>query len=222
MKPGQALLLFTATLAVAIPLCILFSDQPVALFCHQFTAYKRLFQVCAAPSLLALPGAGLYLIWAVWRHLRGRAPGPRLWLAMSLATMAATAAKDELKWVFGRPWPGTWMKYGIYQFHPFTVSLFFGAFPSGHTAYISAPLGVLWVLRPHLRWLWGGVIGLVMAGLVAANYHFLGDVLGGLLTGTLCAWGTLVLMGGAGAPWASSGGYGRDGNASPAQPRARG
>ena len=34
----------------------------------------------------------------------------------------------------------------------------------------------------------------VMLGLVGADYHFIADVLGGLLTGMACAWGSLVLM----------------------------
>jgi membrane-associated phospholipid phosphatase len=113
---------------------------------------------------------------------------------MSVATLAATAAKDELKWSFGRSWPQFWLHDGIYGFKPFTDSYFYGGFPSGHTAYISAPLGVLFALQPRFRLICGAVIGLVMFGLVAADYHYLADVLGGLVTGTACAWGTLVLL----------------------------
>ena len=129
-----------------------------------------------------------------WRVCAALAPIGRVWLISSVATLAGTAAKDELKWIFGRPWPSTWQHDGIYSFHPFSVSMLFGGFPSGHTAYISAPLCVLWVLAPRYRIFCGGIIALVMFGLVAAGYHFVGDVLGGLLTGMACAWGSLVLM----------------------------
>ncbi|MGE4480342.1 phosphatase PAP2 family protein [Acidocella sp.] len=154
---------------------------------------RLLFQACASPSLLSLPAAALILLWALCQHLRGRPRPGRLWLSLALATLAATAAKDELKWIFGRAWPGTWLKYGIYGFHPFAQSILYGAFPSGHTSYAAAPLGVLWVLRPRWRPLWGAILLMVMAGLVCADYHFVSDVLGGLLTGGFCAWATLTL-----------------------------
>ena len=172
----------------------MFFDRPVALFFSQEQGLRRIFQVIAAPSLLPLPLAGLYLAWMVLQKLRRQiSPSPVLF-AMSVATLAATAAKDELKWSFGRSWPQFWLHDGIYGFKPFTDSYFYGGFPSGHTSYIAAPLCVLWVLLPRWRVVWGGVIGMVMLGLVGADYHFVGDVLGGLLTGVLCAWGSLVLM----------------------------
>ena len=169
-------------------------DRPVAVFFQHHQHFRLFFQICATPSLLTLPVAGLYLTYAVYMRLRGRVPLGKILLIPSVATLAGTSAKDELKWIFGRPWPGTWLKYGSYQFHPLTFGAYYGSFPSGHTAYISAPLCALWVLAPRWRPLWGGVIGIVMAGLVAANYHFVGDVLAGLLTGMACAWGSLVLM----------------------------
>lgn len=200
MAPPRAAsgwLLYSAAaggLMAACLICILTIDQPVALFWHQHQGLRPLFQACAAPSLLALPAAGLILLWALWRHLRGQTPPDRLWLTLALATLAATAAKDELKWIFGRAWPGTWLQYGVYAFHPFAQSILFGAFPSGHTTYAAAPMGVLWALRPRGRLLWGALVLLVMAGLVCADYHFISDVLAGLLTGGFCAWATLALM----------------------------
>jgi membrane-associated phospholipid phosphatase len=186
--------IFTALLTLVTLFCVGFVDKPVALFFHAHQSFRLIFEACAAPSLLALPAAGACLSYAILQRLRGGNHVSRLWLVMSLATLAGTAAKDELKWMFGRPWPSTWMRDGIYGFHPFANSMLFGGFPSGHTSYISAPLCVLWVMVPRFRWLWGGVIVLVMFGLVAANYHFVGDVLGGLLTGMACAWGSLVLV----------------------------
>jgi membrane-associated phospholipid phosphatase len=183
-------LAFAAALAVATIVCIPFVDRPVAIWCAGLKPWRLAFQACASPSLLPLPLAGIVLVVAA---LRRGAIG-RVWLLTSVATMAASAAKDELKFVFGRPWPSTWLMWGTYGFHPFSNGAFFGSFPSGHTAYVSAPLCVLWVLAPRHRWLWGGVIGLVMVGLVGADYHFVGDVLAGLLTGMGCAWGTLRLM----------------------------
>ncbi|EKM98805.1 phosphatase PAP2 family protein [Acidocella sp. MX-AZ02] len=174
-------------------ICIFTLDQSVALFWAQHKAPKPLFQAMAAPSLLSLPMAGLVLLAALSQRLRGQAGPSRLWLAMALATLAATAAKDELKWMFGRAWPGTFLKFGDAGFHPFAQSVWYGAFPSGHTSYAAAPLAVLWVLRPRWRPLYAALLLAVMAGLVCADYHFVSDVLAGLLTGTFCAWGALVL-----------------------------
>jgi membrane-associated phospholipid phosphatase len=194
-QQGLALLGVTALLVLAIALSIAFVDRPVAAFVARHQAIRFFFQLCAAPSLFTLPAAGVFLAYAVVRRLRGAGPVNRLWLVTSVATLAGTAAKDELKWIFGRPWPGTWLQYGTYRFHPLIDNTLYGGFPSGHTAYIAAPMGVLWVLVPQYRRVWGGLVALVMLGLVAAGYHFVGDVLAGLLTGILCAGGTLVLMG---------------------------
>lgn len=162
-------------------------------FWHEHRAFRLVFQACATPSLLSLPAAGVILLWALVRHLRGLPPLERLWIASALATLAATAMKDELKWIFGRAWPGSWLKYGLYGFHPFAESVLYGSFPSGHTAYAAAPMGVLWALRPAWRPLWGTLVLLVMTGLVCANYHFVSDVLGGLIVGGFCAWAALTL-----------------------------
>lgn len=181
-------------LAVLCPLTILFIDQPVTLSWMHHQTLRPLFQACAAPSLLALPGTGLILLWALSRHLRGQPVLDWLWLCLALATLAATDAKNELKRMIGRPWPWSWLKYRLYGFHPFAQSIRYGSFPSGHTGYSAAPLGVLWVLRPRWRPLWAGLLLLVMAGQVCSNYHFLSDVPAGLLTGGFFAWGTLALV----------------------------
>ena len=191
--PGQLVAFWTA-LALGTLLSMEFLDQRLALAFAQAQVLRPIFNLCAAPSLLALPLSGLYLGWTAVQKLRGKLVLNPVLLAMSLATLAATAAKDELKWVFGRAWPQFWLKDGVYGFAPFSDSYFYGGFPSGHTAYISAPLGVLWALAPRWRPFCGAVIALVMFGLVAADYHFLADVLAGLITGTACAWATLVLL----------------------------
>ncbi|WP_325398005.1 phosphatase PAP2 family protein [Acidocella sp.] len=180
-------------MALTVP-CILFVDRPVALYFNAHPGLRPLFQAAAVPSLLPLPLAGLFLLYSLARKLRGAGAINRLYLAASVATLAGTAAKDELKWLFGRPWPDSWLHMGLYEFHPLATSNLYGGFPSGHTSYIAAPLCVLWAKMPRYRWLWGGLIGLVMVGLVGADYHFVADVLGGLLTGMICAWGSLVLI----------------------------
>jgi membrane-associated phospholipid phosphatase len=189
MKPAVYLAGFCLFLSI---LSIFYIDRPVAAFWHAHDFFRRVFQIMAAPSLLPLPCAGLFLVNAIIR--RRAAPPSRLFLAASIATLAATAAKDELKWIFGRPWPDTWLDLGIYRLHPFTDSQLFGAFPSGHTSYIAAPLCVFWQLAPRYRRIYAALLASVMFGLVGADYHFVADVLAGLATGLIAAAGTLILL----------------------------
>jgi membrane-associated phospholipid phosphatase len=192
--PVKTVLVCAAVCAALVVFCNLFVDRPVALFTNAHAGVKPLFQLMASPSLLPLPLAAVVLGVAVWARLQGGAAPSRLFLTLSLATLVATGAKDELKWMFGRPWPSSWINAGIYTFHPFTNNYLYGSFPSGHTAYITAPMVVLWALAPRYRALWGGIVGMVMLGLVGADYHFVGDVIAGFFTGLAAAAGTLVLL----------------------------
>jgi membrane-associated phospholipid phosphatase len=175
--------------AALILLCIAFIDRPVERYVAAHTHYRLIYEAMASPSLLSLPFAIVYLSAFAIAAPFAWPPGPRAraMLALSLAILGATAAKDELKWVFGRPWPDNWVKLGIYAFHPFTNSFLYGGFPSGHTAYISAPMCLLCWLAPRYRAVWIAIMALVMAGLVGAGYHFVGDVVAGFFTGLAAA-----------------------------------
>lgn len=176
-------------------ICILYVDQPVELFVNAHQHHKRIFQVMASPSLLSLPVALVFLCGYALAGPAG-APGPRAqtWLSVSASVLIATALKDELKWIFGRPWPGSWVHEGLYTFKPFTDNMFYGGFPSGHTAYIAAPMFMLCRLVPKYRMAWLGIIGMVMLGLVAAGYHYIADVISGLFVGLAAAAGTAAMM----------------------------
>ncbi len=185
-----------ALCVVLVLFSIEFIDRPVEAFVATHQQFKLFFDALASPSLLSLPFACIYLLSCGFRAVAGARPGPAtpLFLTVSLAIMSATALKDELKWAFGRPWPKTWVEYGIYTFHPFQTGALFGGFPSGHTAYITAPMCVLYVMAPRYRPLWAGLIVTVMIGLVGAGYHFVGDTIAGFFVGLAAAAGTLALM----------------------------
>ena len=186
-------LIFAALVFIVI-FCVLFVDRPVAFYFSRHRELLPLFQLFAAPSLLTGPAAGLFLVYATGQWLRGAGRVNQIWLAMSVARLAGAVTKNALQYLFGRPWPETWLQSGAYQFHPFTDNAFYGSMPSGHTTFIAAPICVLWVLVPQLRWVWAGLTGLVMLGLVGGNYHFVADVVAGLLTGMICAWGSLMVV----------------------------
>jgi membrane-associated phospholipid phosphatase len=187
-------LTLAAGLVVAMMMCVCFVDRPVASYFWRHQEFRPMFQICAAPSLLTGPGAEVFLAYAAVQRLRGAHRVSRIWLAMSVARLTGTVIKNDLQFLFGRPWPETWLRLGTYHFHPFVDNASYGGFPSGHTTFIAAPMCVLWVMIPRLRLVWGGITGLVMLGLVGADYHFVGDVLAGLLTGMVCAWASLFIL----------------------------
>lgn len=186
----------TAVIGVALVLLSMaFVDRPVARLVFHHKQYWIIFKVLASPSLLSLPLSCVYLAGYAIARLLKRPTGSmtNLFLSVSIATVVASAAKDELKWVFGRPWPSEWYWNHVYSFHPFTDNFWFGGFPSGHTTYIAAPMFVLWWRLPQYRVLWMSIVFAVMIGLVGAGYHFVGDVIAGFFLGMAAAAGTVAV-----------------------------
>jgi membrane-associated phospholipid phosphatase len=196
MSRRSRVLLAALLCAVLVGTCIAFIDRPVEAYVHAHQRYRVVYQAMAAPSLLPLPFAMIFLVVYAMAPSKTWSTRPlsRNLLALSLAILGATTAKDELKWMFGRPWPDSWVKYGVYAFHPFTDSILYGGFPSGHTSYIAAPMWLLCWLAPRYRVLWIGIIATVMIGLVGASYHFVGDVIAGCFIGYAAASVTVMLM----------------------------
>lgn len=173
-----------------------FIDRPVLRYVSHHRLFAHLFELMAAPSLLPLPLAIVYLIVFAFGKLSGRpqSAGTNLYLSLSMATIVANSVKDELKFIIGRPWPSEWLRAGVYHLQPFTDSAFFGGFPSGHTTYIAAPMFVLWWRLPQYRPLWMALIASVMIGLAGYGFHFVGDVIGGFFLGMAVAAATVAWM----------------------------
>lgn len=198
MRPLRPLLAWTLVTALLVPLSVRFVDRPVARWAHEtFHGVEHTHWL----ALMADPIPGLAVAAAaaalIARRLGWR-PGrfARLVILCVVATLVATLFKDVLKYACGRTWPETWAKAnpsfiqnGVYGFFPFHGGVGWSSFPSGHTGLTAAPMGVLAEAAPRWRWLWLAPVGLVGAGLVAADYHFVSDVLAGawlgLVTGTL-------------------------------------
>jgi membrane-associated phospholipid phosphatase len=128
----------------------------------------------------------------LWRLCK---PGGRfqtVLLAISVNLVVTVAIKQLLKWTCGRYWPAPWLHgnpsligSGDYGFHPFHEGPFYDSFPSGHAAVICSVLSILWLCYPRGRWLWAAV-GMILCGaLVGMNYHFVGDVIAGVLLGSI-------------------------------------
>jgi membrane-associated phospholipid phosphatase len=113
-------------------------------------------------------------------------------LRICCAILIAAVLKEELKWVFGRTWPETWIKSnpnpsffgdGTYGFFPFHGGQGYASFPSGHTTVMSAFAGALWFIAPKCRWIGLVLVIAVVIGLLGADYHWLSDILAGAVLG---------------------------------------
>ncbi len=201
----QASGLVVAALA-SVGLSILALDRPIADWAHTLAKPDWcvwLTHIADLPGPLCLIAAGA--VGVAW--LTGWRPGRlgQTVLVVCLATLAAIAAKDMLKFAFGRPWPETWTNHNpswigthTYGFNPFHGGAGWASFPSGHTTTITAPCAALWLRVPKAaRPLLALLPCLVVIGLVGADYHFLSDCIAGAWLGLAWAAGAASLTGSA-------------------------
>jgi membrane-associated phospholipid phosphatase len=183
---------------VLIVLSILFLDRPLATASLDLLSRPAwaidLTYIADVPDPAAMLGLAVAAVgWlAGWRP--GRAG--RLALSVCLATLAASAAKDVLKDVAGRPWPTpyipgapSWTGTHVFGFFPFHGGRGYASFPSGHTTVITAPCASLWRHAGRWRPLLLMLPCLVALGLLGADYHFLSDCLAGAGLGVAVALG---------------------------------
>lgn len=189
---------------VAVFLCYLFVDRPVATWVHSLglgadrwlkqPTYWNAYVEYGAPFIVAL--LVLRRAFGPWRDVE------RVLLATALSVLVASDLAEQLKVVFGRPWPETWthdnssfIGNGDYAFRWFRGSDDYGSFPSGHTTVICAAMSVLWYTWPKLRWLYAFAVLAVVVGLVGNDYHFVGDVVAGGFLGWLCGRWSFAVFG---------------------------
>jgi membrane-associated phospholipid phosphatase len=184
--------------------CILWIDRPASTWSYHrlhgirvFITLTHLVPLINGMALAAMAALGAAAIFSVFR------PGPHalLILRTAIAVFVALAAKEILKYIFGRTWPETfifnnpsWIRNGAYGFHFLHGGEGWASFPSGHTAIAAAFATALWYQAPKLRLLWALTALLVVAGLYGADFHFLGDICAGATVGILSAQGVLALF----------------------------
>jgi membrane-associated phospholipid phosphatase len=198
----KAWLISLAAIAGAVAGSYIWIDRPLALFSHSYLRDYWVFdRLTLIPEWFPLIAVLLLVAFGA-RALTGRSlstPG-RVAALGSISLIAARAIKDQLKFAFGRTWPETWahdnpsfIRDGIYGFHPFHGGAGFDAFPSGHATAICAVMSVLWLCYPKLRALYALCAVAVSIGLIGANYHFLGDVIAGCFLGASAGVMTVAL-----------------------------
>jgi membrane-associated phospholipid phosphatase len=174
-----------------------FLDRPIALAFYRTVTHPDPFAKLTHLPDPIVPLAVLTFIGLGLWNLSGRVLSriQNCALLCSISLIVAETTKAQLKFVFGRAWPDTWihnnpsfLRDGVYGFNFFNGGAEFSSFPSGHTAVTYAVISVLWIYYPVARALYV-VAGLVVAmGLIGANYHFLSDVIAGAFIGVSSGW----------------------------------
>jgi membrane-associated phospholipid phosphatase len=181
---------------VATAVAYTWVDRPFAFWAndhlHQYAIFSRMtllsewfppiaIVIIVVLGLLSLAGQRLSRAWETA-------------LLCSLSLIVARAAKDQLKYVFGRTWPETWInnnpsliRDGSFGFNPFHGGAGFESFPSGHMTAMCAVVTALWLYYPRYRVAYALLVVLVAIGLLGANYHFISDILAGCFLGASIA-----------------------------------
>lgn len=208
MRHLRSFLWSFALTAILVAISYEWVDRPVAYFVHdKFAGVRILVDLTRIPEILSV-GAGATFVAAVLYVLlrRPSAQFASILVLCVISIAVSSLIKDQLKFLFGRTWPETWIDDnpslihdGVFGFNFFTGDVAYGAFPSGHMTAICAFASVLWLGFPRYRALWAGMAGLVAVGLIGANYHFVSDVIAGAFVGATTGW-ALVLLWDAGLP----------------------
>jgi membrane-associated phospholipid phosphatase len=207
----RRIMLWLIALALTAAFCAVsyqWFDRPIAFFMHRELGQPFFLSQLPRISEWLVGAASVVFVLLGLRGLTGR-PLSRLEaviLLCGLSIIVSAALKNELKFVFGRTWPETWVannpsliRDGVYGFFFFHGGRGYEAFPSGHTAAVCSAMSVLWLCYPRWRALYAVVVGLVVVGLVGSDFHFLGDIVAGGFVGATTGW-LAVLMWQAGGP----------------------
>ena len=175
----------------------LWLDQPIAFFVHRNVADKTIFVWLQRIPVMFLLLSFFFLAWCGLSTLMDR-PFSRVQsvgLACSISFIATNFINNQLKYLFGRTWPDTWIENnpsliqnGVFGFNPFHGGLGFASFPSAHAAGVCSVMAVLWWSYPNWRPIYASCVAAVAIGLIGANYHFLSDVLGGMFVGSFAGY----------------------------------
>jgi membrane-associated phospholipid phosphatase len=198
---NSKLILNIFTAAGIIIFCNYFVDIPLALsvkglFTNSTTWSKyasdipdALFYVVCATTLVSFV---CYLV-RTKKQIFDRAT--RCLLLVTFVVPISYGLKALLKFVFGRVNTRVWLENPeLYGFHWFHGGSFGTGFPSGHMAVFTALIAALWRFYPRYKPFYLIFSLLLATALIATNYHFLGDVVGGAYLGIFVEAGTFLVL----------------------------
>ncbi len=190
-----------AATAAACAAAYLWLDRPIALTAHAYHVYQNSFALLTyIPEPLVPLACAAFALTGLWA-LAGRPLSSWGTVAVlcSISVLVTELSKSQLKYVFGRTWPETFVQNnpsfirdGVFGFNFFKGGAAYASFPSGHTAAICALVSVLWIMAPKLRPLCILAVLVVVVGLIGADYHFLSDIIAGGFVGTSIGWMTVA------------------------------
>jgi len=178
-----------AGITIAVVVCVLWLDRPIALLGYGWFGRHRILQHLAeTPSffspLIVLAFALMIVRWMM-AHRFGTIDIVANLCIITLAV--ADPLKGWLKFIFGRTWPAygqpSFIFEAAYGFHPFHGGPDFGSFPSGHAVAVCAVAVILWTYLPMFRAVYAVSVATIFVALVAGDFHFLSDVIAGAFVG---------------------------------------
>jgi len=177
-------------------------DGPIAFFVHEHVSQNNIFFWLQQIAKIFPPLAALTLV-ALGLFALNKRRFSRVQVVMllsSLSLFVADAITDQLKFLFGRTWPETWVRGnpslihdGVYGFNPFHGGIDYASFPSGHMTTTCAVMSVLWICYSRFRPLYALCVAAVVVGLIGADYHFLSDIVAGGFIGVSTGWIAVTL-----------------------------
>ena len=186
------ILLYTVLASILLVLCVQWLDIPLAIWiAENLGIYAPHLKTSSIPDTLFLIVFVFSIFsWVSYFYLKRRNIYDKRILFFRLTGTLlplSFALKILLKWIFGRLDTRVWLAYPNhhYDFHWFAGIGSFQGFPSGHMLVFTPLLIALWQFYPRYRFyyiLFGVILSL---GLIATEYHFLGDVLAGALIGAV-------------------------------------
>ncbi|HVV67873.1 MAG TPA: phosphatase PAP2 family protein [Gammaproteobacteria bacterium] len=198
---SQLKILFPSILLII--LCYLFIDKPVAFWvnAHHLQQYHWLKLLTHLDDVLGGIVFLIYLVLWVGLLLNINSRHDKLLLVIANCYVITAFLVTILKFVFARYWPATWannnpslLQNGTYAFNWFHWGIAYSAFPSGHAARVMAAMMAFYLVYRRWRWLAGLVVILTAVSLVSVNYHFVSDVIAGILLGYIVATTTYHLI----------------------------
>lgn len=189
-----------ATLSAFVTLAsCLYLDRPVALFIRKHALHNSMLTRDLPDLLLMAVLVTTFLLWLCYLYRYNRGIDDKLTDFFRLAAWTVPSAfilKSILKPLFGRVSTRFWLDH---QAEPDFVWFFGGewhnGFPSGHMAVFTAFLVSVCLIYPRYRPVCLVILVLLGTALMATNYHFLGDVLGGAWLGVMVNFPVAWLLG---------------------------
>ena len=204
MSALQKWLAALALTVLAVTVSFLWLDRPLALAMYALSSAPKhtLFEPLTHIPDPLIPAAAIAFVILGLSALAGRTLSrfPRTVVLCSFSLAMGQAIKNELKWMFGRTWPETWVENNVsfirdhaYGFNWFHGGAGYESFPSGHMTATCALISVLWLCYPRFRPVYALAALAVAASLISTNFHFLSDVIAGSFVGASTGWMTVAL-----------------------------